>query len=54
MPHDDVPWLLDFEEVLYKLPAAKFDDMGDAFSIGILYLENLLAEGWKARTSRSS
>lgn len=53
MPHDDVPWLLDFEDMLYKLPAAKIDDPGDAFSMGILYLENLLAEGWKARTSRS-
>lgn len=52
-PHDDVPWLLDFEDLLYKLPAAKIDDPGDAFSMGILYLENLLAEGWKARTSRS-
>ncbi len=52
-PHDDVPWLMDFEDMLYKLPAAKFDDPGDAFSMGILYLENLLAEGWKARTSRS-
>lgn len=54
MPHDDVPWLMDFEEILYKLPAAKIDDPGDAFSMGILYLENLLAEGWKARTSRSN
>jgi hypothetical protein len=49
-PRDDVPWLFDFEDLLYKLPAAKIDDPGDAFSMGILYLENLLAEGWKART----
>lgn len=54
MPHEDVPWLLDFEDMLYKLPAAKIDDPGDAFSMGILYLENLLAAGWKARTSRIS
>lgn len=53
MPHEDVPWLLEFEEMLYLLPAAKIDDPGDAFSMGILYLENLLAAGWKARTSRT-
>lgn len=52
-PHESVPWLFDFEDMLYKLPAAKIDDPGDAFSMGILYLENLLADGWKARTSRS-
>lgn len=51
-PHEDVPWLFEFEDLLYKLPAAKIDDPGDAFSMGILYLENLLADGWKARTSR--
>lgn len=52
-PHESVPWLFEFEDQLYKLPAAKIDDPGDAFSMGILYLENLLAEGWKARTSRT-
>lgn len=52
-PHESVPWLLEFEEELWKLPSATHDDRGDAFSIGILYLENLLAEGWKARTSRN-
>lgn len=52
-PHDSVPWLFEFEDMLYKLPAAKIDDPGDAFSMGILYLENLLAEGWKARAGRS-
>lgn len=52
-PHPSVPWLFEFEDMLYKLPAAKIDDPGDAFSMGILYLENLLADGWKARTSRT-
>lgn len=51
-PHESVPWLHDFEDMLYKLPAAKFDDPGDAFSMGILYLENILAQGWQARTRR--
>lgn len=49
MPHDSVPWLHEFEELLFKFPNAKIDDPQDAFSMGILYLENLLAEGWRFR-----
>lgn len=49
MPHDDVPWLLDFEDLLFNAPAAKIDDPPDCFSMGILYLEHLLAEGWRVR-----
>jgi len=52
-PDPSVPWLYDFEDMLYKLPTAKIDDPGDSFSMGILYLENLLAQGWQARTSRN-
>lgn len=29
------------------LQAAKIDDPPDAFAMGVLYLENLLAKGWK-------
>lgn len=53
-PHPDVPWLFDFEELLFKFPTAKIDDPQDAFSMGILYLENLLAEGWKLRLGMKS
>lgn len=49
MPDDSVPWLFDFEELFFSFPAAKIDDPPDAFSMGVLYLENLLAEGWKLR-----
>ncbi len=49
-PGDDVPWLMDFENMLYKFPGAKIKDPVDAFAQSILYLENLLAEGWRART----
>ena len=35
--------------VLVAFPAAKIDDPPDAFTMGVLYLENLLAEGWKLR-----
>jgi hypothetical protein len=49
MPHDNVPWLFDFEELLFKAPNTKIKDPWDAFSMGILYLENLLSQGWKLR-----
>jgi hypothetical protein len=48
-PHESVPWLFGFEELLFKFPTAKIDDPPDAFAMGILYLENLLAEGWRLR-----
>jgi phage terminase large subunit-like protein len=45
------PWLYDFEhEHLYKFPVSAFLDPEDSFSQGILYLENIIAEGWQART----
>lgn len=49
MPDDSVPWLFDFEELLFKAPNTTIKDPWDAFSMGILFLENLLAEGWKFR-----
>jgi hypothetical protein len=54
MPDESVPWLYDFEELLFKWPGTKIDDPQDAFSMGILYLENLLAEGWKLRLGKKS
>lgn len=50
MPNEGAPWLLDFEEVLFKFPGVIHDDEVDAFNQLVLYLENLLAEGWKLRT----
>ncbi len=48
-PHENMPWLFDFEDLLFKAPNTKIKDPWDAFSMGILYLENLLAQGWKLR-----
>lgn len=52
-PGDDVTWLYDFADdnggQLFRFPTAAHDDMVDAFSMGIIYLENLLAQGWQAR-----
>jgi predicted phage terminase large subunit-like protein len=48
LPSDEFPWLYDFEDLLYKFPAARINDPIDSFTQAILYLENLLAEGWRA------
>jgi predicted phage terminase large subunit-like protein len=48
-PSDAVPWLVDFEDQLFTFPGAVNDDMVDSLSQLLLYLENLLADGWRAR-----
>lgn len=50
-PHGDAPWLLDFEDELFDFPGSVFKDQVDAFSQLILWTENLLAEGWRARNA---
>lgn len=49
-PGDDVPWLLPFEDELFSFPQSAYADQVDAFGQGITFLENYLAEGWRART----
>lgn len=48
-PDEQVPWLFDFEEFIFKAPNTKIKDVWDCFSMGILYLEHLLSAGWFAR-----
>lgn len=48
-PHPLVPWLIDFEDELFTFPGSTNDDQVDGFSQLLLYLENLLSEGWRAR-----
>jgi len=48
-PGDGVDWLLDFEDELFSFPQSAFADQVDAFGQGCLFLENYLAEGWRAR-----
>lgn len=52
IPSASVPWLLDFEDELFTFPGGIHDDQVDAFDQVILYTENLLAEGWRFRTTR--
>jgi hypothetical protein len=53
LPHEDTAWLYDFADPqagqLFRFPKAVHDDMVDAFSMGIIYTEHLLATGWQAR-----
>lgn len=51
-PGPHAPWLLDFEDELFSFPQSAFMDQVDMFSQMILYLENYLAEGWRAREGR--
>lgn len=48
-PGEDVPWLYDFEEQLYVFPGGRVKDAVDSMGQAILFLENLLAEGWMGR-----
>jgi predicted phage terminase large subunit-like protein len=48
-PGESAPWLLDFEDQLYKFPTARIKDTVDSMAQAILYLEHLLADGWRAR-----
>lgn len=45
----DLWWVMDFEDQLYEFPRAAHDDLVDAFSQLILYLEHYLEHGFKAR-----
>lgn len=48
-PDDAAPWLMDYEDELFSFPQAAFLDQVDATSQLILFCENYLAEGWRAR-----
>lgn len=49
-PSIENSWLFDFESELFQFPNSKHDDMTDAFSQLILFMENYLAEGYRLRT----
>lgn len=48
-PSDAVRWLHEFESELFAFPGGTHDDMADSFSQLVIYCENLLAEGHRAR-----
>lgn len=53
-PSEAHSWLFELEHLLYAFPAAGLDDPVDSFTQAILHLENILAEGWRARQVRRS
>jgi predicted phage terminase large subunit-like protein len=48
-PDESTPWLFDFEEELFTFPNSKFKDQTDSCNQLVLYLENYLSAGLKAR-----
>lgn len=48
-PDEYAPWLLDFENEVFDFPNSAFMDQVDALSQLVIFVENLLAEGWRAR-----
>lgn len=51
-PSAAAPWLHDYENQLFSFPDSENADMVDATSQLIIYLEHILAEGWRARGGR--
>lgn len=51
-PDGNAPWLYEFEKQLFGFPDTEYKDMVDAFSQLVIYLEHILAEGWRARDGR--
>lgn len=49
LPHPGPDWLYDFEDELFGFPNSTHMDQVDAFSQLILFLENLLREGYQLR-----
>jgi len=49
-PSEHAPWLLEFENELFSFPGSAFKDQVDSFSQLVIYTENLLSEGLRARS----
>ena len=48
-PSETVPWLFDFCRWLFNFPNAAYDDPVDALDQGLIFLENYVEQGWRAR-----
>jgi predicted phage terminase large subunit-like protein len=53
-PGEEALWLIDFEDELFDFPNSAFMDQVDALSQLVLYTENLLAQGWRAREGKGN
>jgi predicted phage terminase large subunit-like protein len=54
LPYADerIAVLYELEYQLEHMPAVEHDDLEDTFSMGIIYLEHMVAKGWQARLRR--
>lgn len=50
-PSEMTPWLYELEAELYAVPESEYKDTADAFAQAVIYLENLLAEGYRAKVA---
>ena len=48
-PNEAAEWLHEFESELFSFPLSLFKDQADSFAQLVIYIENLLSEGWRAR-----
>ncbi len=48
-PDNEVPWLFDFLHQLATVPGAAHDDSADSLAQLVIFLEHILAEGYRAR-----
>jgi predicted phage terminase large subunit-like protein len=51
-PDQRIEPLFELEYQLEHMPAVEHDDLEDTFSMGIIYLEHMVAKGWQARLRR--
>lgn len=51
-PGEGAEWLLTLEDELFSFPQSAFADQVDALGQAIMYLENYLSEGYRARRGR--
>ena len=48
-PGEHAPWLVKLQSDIFSFPSGEHDDITDALSMAILYLEHLLSDGWRFR-----
>lgn len=53
-PDNEASWLFDFMQQLAVVPGAAHDDMADSFAQIIIFLEHILAEGYRARNGMAA
>jgi len=49
-PSNETSWLFDFEDEIFQFPNSKYKDQTDAFNQLVIYLENYIAEGYRANS----